>query len=55
LLGLADRIGSIEPGKLADLVIWSGDPLDPASLVEQTWVGGKPLFTRELGEDAGSI
>lgn len=28
LLGLDDRIGSIEPGKDADLVIWNGEPLD---------------------------
>ncbi|MDO4324783.1 MAG: amidohydrolase family protein [bacterium] len=28
LLGLADRIGSIEPGKDADIVIWNGEPLD---------------------------
>jgi hypothetical protein len=28
---VADRIGSIEPGKDADVVVWSGDPLEPLS------------------------
>jgi imidazolonepropionase-like amidohydrolase len=32
-IGLADRVGSIEPGKDADLVFWTGDPLDPRSHV----------------------
>jgi imidazolonepropionase-like amidohydrolase len=32
LLGVADRLGSIEPGKLADLVLVEGDPLDLATL-----------------------
>src|SRR3546814_13477156 len=31
IFGLADRIGSLEPGKDADVVIWDGDPLDTLS------------------------
>ncbi len=31
ILGIADRVGSIETGKDADLVVWSGPPLDPTS------------------------
>lgn len=49
-LGVSQRIGSIEQGKLADFVIWSGDPLDPASRVEQTWVGGQPAYARPKPE-----
>ena len=33
IIGVDDRLGSIEPGKDADLVIWSGDPLDVLSRV----------------------
>ena len=38
--GVADQIGSIEPGKRADLVLWEGDPLDVAHYAEQVWLGG---------------
>ncbi len=46
-LGIDDRVGSLEVGKDADFVIWNGHPLSTLSRVEQTWVDGRPLFTRE--------
>lgn len=46
-LGVADRIGSLEAGKDADFVIWSGDPLSTYSIAEQTWVDGRKYFDRE--------
>ena len=45
-LGIGDRTGSIELGKDADLVLWSGDPLSPLSICEQTWVEGTKRFDR---------
>ena len=45
-LGIGDRTGSIEQGKDADLVLWSGDPLSPFALCEQTWVEGTKRFDR---------
>ncbi len=45
-LGIQDRVGSLETGKDADFVIWSGDPLSSYSIVEQTWVDGRKYFDR---------
>jgi imidazolonepropionase-like amidohydrolase len=39
-LGVEDRVGSLEPGKDADFVIWSGDPFDLRSSVEETYING---------------
>ncbi|MFP5315427.1 MAG: amidohydrolase [Actinomycetes bacterium] len=44
VLGLADRIGSLEPGKDADVVLWSGDPLDVMQRALKVWIGGKEVY-----------
>lgn len=46
-LGLADRLGSIEVGKQADLAIFSGHPLSAFSRCEQTLIAGEVYFSRE--------
>ena len=38
--GIEQRVGSLEPGKDADLVVLDGDPLDPRTRVEQVYVEG---------------
>jgi len=43
-LGLDDRLGSIEPGKDADLAIFDGDPLLPASRLTHTLIGGRVVY-----------
>ncbi len=44
MLGLENRVGSLEEGKDADLVVLSGDPLSVYTRVEQTWVEGRKVF-----------
>jgi len=44
ILGVADRVGSLEVGKDADLVILSGDPLAATTRVEQVWISGQRVF-----------
>lgn len=41
VLKVDDRIGTLEPGKDADLVLWSGAPFDPTSRVEAVYIGGE--------------
>ncbi len=45
-LGLDDRIGSLAPGKNADLVLWSGNPFSVYSRPEKVWVDGAMLYDR---------
>lgn len=45
-LGLDDRIGTLEVGKNADVVLWSGNPLSVYSRTEKVWVDGAMLYDR---------
>ncbi len=46
ILGVADRVGSIEKGKDADLRITKGDPLDTRSPVQMVFIDGELVFHR---------
>jgi imidazolonepropionase-like amidohydrolase len=41
--GVADRYGSLEPGRIANVVVWSGDPLDFASHAERVYIRGTEM------------
>jgi len=44
IFGVADRQGSLEVGKAADLVVFSGDPLEELSSVEMVFIGGRQVL-----------
>ncbi len=50
IFGVADRVGSLEPGKDADLVLWTGDPFEPLTQAAAVYVKGvaQPLTSRQL-------
>lgn len=51
MLDMQDRVGSLEVGKDADLVILSGDPFSVYTHVLETWVEGKKVFDRSNPKD----
>lgn len=46
-IGLGDRVGSLTVGKDADLVVWSGNPFEYLTKIEQTIIDGKIVYQRE--------
>jgi imidazolonepropionase-like amidohydrolase len=50
ILGVADRIGSLEVGKDADIVILSGHPLDTFTQVEMVLIEGKTVYERKTAQ-----
>ena len=49
VLGVDTELGTIAPGKRADLVLWTGDPLDVAHVAQHIWLSGKavPMRSRQ--------
>lgn len=47
LIGLGDSLGSIEPGKLASLLIFDGDPFDPYSRLRTVIIEGRTVYETE--------
>jgi len=53
IMRVADRIGSLIPGKDADLAIWSGDPFDVMSRVEYAYIGGREVYRYDHAARSG--
>jgi len=51
MLDLGDRVGTLERGKDADVIVLSGDPLSVYTRVEQTWVEGVKVFDLGVPDD----
>ena len=62
-IGVADRVGSLEVGKIANVVVMSGDPLDFNSWVESVYINGISAYDRDkdvrlkqlLGEEPADV
>ena len=62
LLGIADRVGSLDPGKDADILVMDREPLDYRSFVEQAYVNGRLAYDKDragiwshIKTDRGSV
>ncbi len=55
MLGLDERIGSLAPNLDADLVLWSGDPLEVASRAERVFVEGAEVYRWDAASGRGSV
>jgi hypothetical protein len=49
IFGLGGQYGRIAPGYVADLVLWSGDPLEVTTVAQQVWIDGRaqPMRSRQ--------
>jgi imidazolonepropionase-like amidohydrolase len=49
VIGMGNEIGSFQPGRRGDVVVWDGDPLEVTSGVDAVWIDGvrQPLQTRQ--------
>lgn len=49
IFGVADQLGTLEPGKIADVVVWDGDPIELSSAPTAVFIEGKsiPLVSRQ--------
>ncbi|GAB3517678.1 amidohydrolase [Arthrobacter monumenti] len=55
VMGVADRVGSLSEGKDADVVLWSGDPLDVMQRAMKVWIGGKEVFNYDDESRHGTV
>ncbi|MEU6645234.1 amidohydrolase [Saccharomonospora sp. NPDC046836] len=55
ILGLDDRIGALKPGLDADVVIWSGDPLDVMNRAMRVFVRGRDVYHFDEGTGEGVV
>lgn len=46
ILGIADRVGSLEVGKDADIAIFDGHPFDTLTHCQRVFIEGKEVYTR---------
>lgn len=53
ILGIADRVGTLDPGKDADIVVWSGHPFGSLTVAEKVFIDGEIRYERKDPVPAG--
>lgn len=53
-LGIEDETGTLEPGRRADVVIWSADPLSSYAVAQRVYIDGALIFDRDVDRDPPS-
>ncbi len=53
-LGVSDKIGRLRPSMPADIVLWTGNPLDAASRVREVYIGGELVYRDDAAAPAAS-
>jgi imidazolonepropionase-like amidohydrolase len=53
IMRVADRVGSLAPGKDGDVVVWSDDPFDIMSRVDAAYIGGREVYRYDYADRAG--
>ena len=46
MIGIGDKTGSLEPGKAADIVVWSRDPFSVYAQAEKVYIDGALIYDR---------
>jgi len=55
VLGIDNRVGSLAVGKGADVVLWSGDPLDMMQRALRVFIGGREVYSYDEAARAGTV
>jgi imidazolonepropionase-like amidohydrolase len=55
VMGVEDRVGSLAAGKDADLVLWTGDPLDVMQRALAVWIGGREVYRYDETSRSGRV
>lgn len=55
VMGVDDRVGSLAVGKDADLVLWSGDPLDTRERATRVLIGGTEVYSYDADTGLGVV
>lgn len=55
VLGVDGRVGSLAAGKDADLVLWTGDPLDVMQRAARVFIGGREVYTYDFAARVGRV